>query len=84
MASVGGIDAGLAEALREAFEVITRLRFDHHAASIAGGAASDNLLDPGALAPIAGGDLREAQHSVRRAQKLLGAWVPAGLNGPGM
>jgi hypothetical protein len=32
----------------------------------------DNLVDPGVLAPIARGDLREALHSVRRAQKPLG------------
>ncbi|HWF25403.1 MAG TPA: putative nucleotidyltransferase substrate binding domain-containing protein [Solirubrobacteraceae bacterium] len=75
VASAGGIDAGLAEALREAFDVITRLRFEHHAACIAAGAPADNLLDPDALAPIARGDLREALHSVRRAQKLLAVWA---------
>jgi CBS domain-containing protein len=79
VASAGGIEAGLAEALREAFEVITGLRFDHHAACIAAGAPPDNLLDPGALAPIARGDLREALHSVRRAQKLLAVWAPQGV-----
>jgi CBS domain-containing protein len=79
VASAGGMDAALADALREAFEVITRLRFEHHAACIADGKAPDNLIDPGALAPIARGDLREGLHSVRRAQKQLAAWVPAGL-----
>jgi CBS domain-containing protein len=76
VASAGGIDTGLAEALREAFDVITRLRFEHHAACIAAGLPPDNLLDPEALAPIARGDLREALHSVRRAQKLLAVWAP--------
>jgi CBS domain-containing protein len=76
VASAGGIEPGVAEALREAFDVIMRLRFEHHAACVADGAAPDNLVDPEALAPIARGDLREALHSVRRAQKLLAVWAP--------
>ena len=71
-ASAGGIELGLADGLREAFQVIMRLRFEHHAACIANGMPPDNLVDPGVLAPIARGDLREALHSVRRAQKPLG------------
>jgi len=70
-ASAGGLTADQAAALREAFEVITRLRFEHHAVCIAAGAPPDNLVDPAALPPIARRELREALHSVRRAQKLL-------------
>jgi CBS domain-containing protein len=77
-ASAGGLDADTAAALREAFEVITRLRFEHHAACIAAGETPDNLIDPGALAPIARGDLREALLHVRRAQKQLAVWKPQG------
>ena len=76
VASAGGIEAGVAEALREAFDVITRLRFEHHSACIAADVPPDNLVDPGALAPIARADLREALRSVRRAQKLLAVWSP--------
>jgi hypothetical protein len=54
-----------------------RLRFDHHAALIAAGSTPNNLIDPGALAPVAHADLREALRSVRRAQKHLSAWAPA-------
>jgi len=79
VASAGGIEPGVAEALREAFEVITRLRFGRHVACIAAGEPPDNLLDPGALAPVARSDLREALHSVRRAQKHLAVWAPQGL-----
>ncbi len=79
VSSLGGIERGLADALREAFAVIMRLRFEHHAELIAAGAAPDNLIDPGALAPIAAGELREALHAVRRGQKQLGAWAPSGL-----
>jgi CBS domain-containing protein len=70
-ASAGGIDPSLADALREAFNVIMRLRFEHHAACVADGRRPDNLIDPGTLPPIARGDLREALHSVRRAQKPI-------------
>jgi CBS domain-containing protein len=79
VASVAGLERSEADALAEAFEVITRLRFEHHAELIAGGAPPDNLVDPQALAPIARSELREALHTVRRGQKRLGAWVPAGL-----
>ncbi|HWC85984.1 MAG TPA: putative nucleotidyltransferase substrate binding domain-containing protein, partial [Solirubrobacteraceae bacterium] len=79
VASAGGIDAGLAAGLREAFDVITRLRFEHHAACIAAGHPPGNLVEPEALAPIARRDLREALLTVRRAQKLLDVWAPQGV-----
>jgi CBS domain-containing protein len=72
VASAGGIERGAADALREAFEVITRLRFEHHADLIAAGIAPENLIDPDALAPIARVELREALHTVRREQKRVG------------
>jgi CBS domain-containing protein len=79
VASVGGLERAEADALAEAFEAIARLRFERHAELIAAGAPPDNLIDPGALAPIARTELREALHTVRRGQKRLGAWLPAGL-----
>jgi CBS domain-containing protein len=79
VASAGGIERDAADALREAFGVITRLRFEHHAELIAAGTAPDNLIDPEALAPIARVELREALHTVKREQKRLGVWVPSGL-----
>jgi len=78
IASVGGLEQSFAQALGEAFAVITRLRFDHHAELIAADEAPDNLIDPGALTPIARGELREALHTVRRGQKQLAGWVPPG------
>lgn len=76
VANVGGVERDVADGLIEAWSVITRMRFEHHAAQIAEGGAPDNLIDPGALPPIAKADLREALHVVRRAQKRLGAWAP--------
>jgi CBS domain-containing protein len=76
VANIGGLERELTDGLKEAFVVITRLRFEHHAAQIEAGVSPDNLIDPEALAPIARADLREALHVVRRAQKRLGAWAP--------
>ncbi len=73
VAAVGGLPRGEADALLEAFEVIARHRFEHHARLIAEGRAPDNRIDPGELPPIARTDLREALQAVRRAQKRLPA-----------
>jgi signal-transduction protein with cAMP-binding, CBS, and nucleotidyltransferase domain len=54
------------------------VRFAHHADLIAVGASADNLIDPGTLTPITHTDLREALGIVKRGQKRLGAWAPAG------
>jgi CBS domain-containing protein len=78
VASVGGLPRATANSLREAFSVITRLRFEHHAALIRAGSAPDNLIDPDQLTPIATAELREALQVVRRAQKQLGVWGGAG------
>jgi CBS domain-containing protein len=75
--SLGGLDADAAEALRDVFEVIMRVRFDHHAAAIAAGEPVDNLIDPSALTPVARSELREALAVVRRGQRKLGVWTPA-------
>jgi CBS domain-containing protein len=71
VAGAGGLGDGESAALAEAFEVITRVRFEHHAAMIAAGLPADNLIDPGALGPIAASDLREALQAVKRAQRRL-------------
>jgi CBS domain-containing protein len=79
VASAGGWHRGTADELREAFERISRVRFEHHAELIDAGRELENLIDPEALAPIQRRELRDALHAVRGAQKRLGAWVPAGL-----
>jgi CBS domain-containing protein len=71
VAGAGALDEEQAGALREAFDVITRTRFEHHAQCIAAGRPAENLIDPGELAPIARADLRAALHGVRRAQRRL-------------
>jgi CBS domain-containing protein len=75
-ANVGALDRGVADGLREAFEVVNGVRFEHHAAQVQAGATPDNLIDPEELPPIARTELREALGVVRRAQKRVGAWSP--------
>jgi CBS domain-containing protein len=72
-AAAGGLTSDEAAVLAEAYDVITRVRFEHHEALIAAGETPDNRVDPGALTPIARSDLREALVSVRRAQRRLPA-----------
>lgn len=67
----GGLPRAEGDALAEAFEAITSVRFDHHAACIAAGEPIDNRVEPAALPPLARGELREALAIVRRAQKRL-------------
>jgi CBS domain-containing protein len=74
--SAGGLDRADGDALREAFEVISRVRFAHHAELIVTGAPPDNFVDPSALSPIARTDLREALALVKRSQKRVGVWAP--------
>ena len=46
VAMTGALDADEARGLSEAFEVIARVRFDHHAQLIAAGRPADNLTTP--------------------------------------
>jgi CBS domain-containing protein len=71
VAMAGALNADEAEALGEAFEVIAQVRFAHHAQLISDRRPADNLIDPGALTPIARTELREALQAVKRAQKRL-------------
>jgi CBS domain-containing protein len=71
VAMAGSLQDDEAEALSEAFEVISRVRFEHHAHLISHERPTDNLIDPGVLSPIARTELREALHVVKRAQKRL-------------
>ncbi len=71
VAAAGGLQTDDADALREAFDVITRIRFAHHAELVAAGRSADNRIEPGVLPPIARTDLREALQAVKRAQRRL-------------
>ena len=75
----GALDTETAEALREAFEIVMRLRLDHHAEQIEADAKPDNVVDPAELPPLTRTQLREAFRAVAHAQKKLSVYVPLGL-----
>lgn len=76
---VGALDADTATSLREAFNIVSRTRLEHHAACLADGRAPDNRIDPTALAPLHRAGLREAFRAIAGAQRQLAVYVPAGL-----
>ena len=76
---MGVLDAETASALREAFEIVTRIRLAHHAERINAGFPPDNVIEPGGLSPLTRAQLREAFRVVAHAQKRLSVYVPLGL-----
>jgi CBS domain-containing protein len=76
---LGALEAETAAALREAFEIVARIRLDHHAVCIEAGRDPDNVIDPKHLAPLTRVHLREAFRAVAAAQKQLGVYVPLGM-----
>jgi CBS domain-containing protein len=73
------LDAETAAGLREAFEIVARIRLDHHAACIHAGKDPDNVVDLKDLTPLTRVYLREAFRAVAAAQKQLGVYVPLGM-----
>jgi CBS domain-containing protein len=75
---VGALDRATAQALREAFTIVSRVRLEHHAVCVAAARQPDNLVEPSELAPLARAELREALRAVAGAQKQLARFVPLG------
>jgi CBS domain-containing protein len=76
---LGALEAENAAALREAFEIVSRIRLDHHAACIVAARDPDNTIDPKDLPPLMRVHLRNALRAVVAAQKQLGVYVPLGM-----
>jgi CBS domain-containing protein len=77
--AAGALDAETAAALREAFEIVMRIRLDNHAAQIEAGAEPTNVVAPASLPPLTRAQLREAFRAIAHAQKLLAVYVPLGI-----
>lgn len=75
---LGALEPELAQTLREAFEIVSRVRLEHHAAQIQAGVELDNLVDPAEVPPLARRELLEAFRAVANAQKQLSVYVPIG------
>ena len=76
---LGALDRDSAQALREAFTAVCKVRLEHHAACIQEGGPPDNLIDPAGLPPLERATLREAFLAIARAQKQLGRFIPLGM-----
>jgi CBS domain-containing protein len=76
---LGALDAETGAALREAFEIIARVRLDHHAACIEHDQPPNNDVDPKDLQPLTRVHLREALRAIAAAQKQLAVYVPLGM-----
>jgi CBS domain-containing protein len=75
----GALDDDTAAALDEAFEVMMRVRLEHHAVQLGAGAEPTNVVDPSELPPLARAQLREAFRAVAAAQKKFSVYVPLGM-----
>jgi CBS domain-containing protein len=75
----GAVDGDTAAALNEAYQIIMRIRLEHHAAQIEAGTTPDNVVDPAELRPLTRAQLREAFRAIAHAQKLLSVYVPLGM-----
>ena len=78
-AESGALSPEIAEGLTEAFEIVARVRLQHHAAQIEAGEAVDNMVDPAALPPVLRRELREAFRVVAHAQKRMASFLPQGV-----
>jgi CBS domain-containing protein len=76
---LGTIDSESAQSLREAFEIATHVRLQHHAARVEASEKIDDLVDPSELPPLARRQLKEAFRAIAAAQKRLGVFVPRGI-----
>src|SRR5207253_6410664 len=75
----GALDRDTGEALREAFEILMRIRLDNHAAQLEAESEPTNVVAPAALPPLTRAQLREAFRAIAHAQKLLAVYVPLGI-----
>jgi CBS domain-containing protein len=78
--AAGALDAETATALREAFEIVMRIRLDNHAAQLEADGDPTNVVAPAALPPLTRAQLREAFRAIAHAQKLLSVYVPLGVS----
>jgi CBS domain-containing protein len=77
--AAGTIDHEAASELREAFELVLRLRIELQAGQAERGEPLGNQLDPGTLPPLTRGQLVQAFQAVAARQKQLARYVPLGL-----
>ncbi len=78
--AAGALDAETADILREAFEIVMRVRLENHAAQLHAGLEPTNVVAPASLPPLTRVQLREAFRAIAHAQKRLAVYVPLGIS----
>lgn len=73
---VGQLDSDTASSLKEAFEIVLRVRHEHHAACYRAGVEATNRIDPEELSAPRRAELIEALRAVADAQKRLSVVRP--------
>jgi len=79
--AMGSLDGDEANALAEAFETFSELRFDRQVACVRGGWAVDSYVEPAGIDPVSRSRLRQAFRVVDRAQARLHAQLGGGRLG---
>jgi CBS domain-containing protein len=75
----GALDVDTGDALRESFELVTRLRLEHQTALTAAGQPADNLVRVSDLPPLTRAQLTAAIKAIEAAQRQLSRFVPYGV-----
>jgi CBS domain-containing protein len=75
----GALDAETTAALTEGFQIVMRIRLEHHATQIESGGQPNNVVDPVDLRPLTRAQLREVFRAIAHVQKRLSVYVPLGL-----
>jgi CBS domain-containing protein len=75
----GALDVDTGDALRESFELVTRLRLEHQTSLGAAGEPADNLVRVSDLPPLTRAQLAAAIKAIEAAQRQLSRFVPYGV-----
>ena len=74
----GVLEIETADELLEGFEIISRVRFDHHDRCLQAGRPIDDLIGLDELTPIRRRELRDIFRAIAKAQKKLSIYLPPG------
>jgi CBS domain-containing protein len=78
-AAAGTLSVSDATVLREAFDLVSALRLEHHVAQLGEGRPPDDFLDPAALSPLTRSYLKEAFRAVASVQKRVSVELSLGV-----
>ncbi len=77
-AAAGTLDAGDAQQLEEAHELVSELRMAHQIEQLRAGEPPDDFVDPAALTPLTRASLKDAFRAVASVQRRIGAELRLG------